>query len=85
MKFIVDISGLETNFSDLKDPAAFLDSIKKREMSIEEARQKQEEFNRYLKKVRTGNKSEKKTHWLTLISFLMKGVMLLNLYMTMVQ
>ena len=66
MKFIVDISSLETNFSDLKDPAAFLDSIKKREMSIEEARQKQEKFNRYLKKIRTGNKSEKKN---TLVNF----------------
>ena len=41
MKFIVNSSGLETNFIELKDPLAFLDSIKKREMLIEEARHKQ--------------------------------------------
>ena len=28
LKFIVNSSGLETDFSELKDPAAFLDSIK---------------------------------------------------------
>ena len=50
LKFIVNGSGLEANFSELKGPAAFLDSIKKREILIEEARHKQEEFNRYLKK-----------------------------------
>ena len=58
-KFIVNSSGIETNFSELKDPVAFLDSIKKCEISIEGARNKQEEFNRYLKKIRIGNKSEK--------------------------
>ena len=50
LKFIVNRSGLETNFSELKDPIAFLDNIKKREILIEEAQNKQEEFNRYLKK-----------------------------------
>ena len=40
LKFIVNSSGLETDFSELKDPVAFLDSIKKRETTIEEARQK---------------------------------------------
>ena len=50
LKFIVNSIGLETNFSDLKDPVAFLDSIKKREISIEEIQFKQEEFDRYLKK-----------------------------------
>ena len=32
MKFIVHSSGLETDFSELKDHVAFLDSIKKREI-----------------------------------------------------
>ena len=67
LKFIVNSSGLETDFSELKDPVAFLDSIKKRELLIEEVRHKQEEFNRY-KKIKIGNKSEKQ--WLILISFL---------------
>ena len=52
-------SGIETNFSELKDPLAFLDSIRKREISIEEARHKQEEFNRDLRKLRIGSRSEK--------------------------
>ena len=47
LKFIVNSTGLETDFSELKDPVAFLDSIKKREIVIEEARYKQEEFDRY--------------------------------------
>ena len=51
MKFIIDSSDTETDFSELKDPVAFFDSIGKREISLEEARHKQEEFNRYLKKI----------------------------------
>ena len=61
LKFIVNGSGLETDFSELKGRVAFLDNTKKREISIEEARIKQKESNRYLKKIRTGNESEKKT------------------------
>ena len=52
-------SGIETNFSELKDPLPFLDSKRKREISIEEARHKQEEFNRDLRKLRIGSRSEK--------------------------
>ena len=50
LKLVVNNSGLETIFSELKDPVAFLESIKKRETSVEEARHKHKEFNRYLKK-----------------------------------
>ena len=50
LKFLISKSGTETDFSESKDPVAFLDIIRKREISIEEARNKQEEFNRYLKK-----------------------------------
>ena len=49
-KLIISSSGKETNFSELQDPVAFPDSIRKREVSIEEARHKQEKINRYLKK-----------------------------------
>ena len=41
LKFIVNRSGLEACFNILKDPVTFLDSIKKREISIEEVRYKQ--------------------------------------------
>ena len=56
---MVNSSGLETDFSELKDPVTFLDSIKKHEISMLKVRHKQEEFNRYLRKIRIGNKSEK--------------------------
>ena len=44
LKFIISSSGTETDFSELKDPVAFIDSIRKREISIEEVLHKQEEF-----------------------------------------
>ena len=50
LNFIISSSRTETDFSELTDPAAFLDSIRKREISIEESRHKQEKFSRYLKK-----------------------------------
>ena len=59
LKFIISSSGTETSFIELKYPVAFLDSIRKREVSNEEVRHKQEEFNRYLKKIKIGNKSVK--------------------------
>ena len=40
LKFIISSSGTETNFSKLKDPVAFPDSIRKSEMSIEKVRRK---------------------------------------------
>ena len=55
MTFIVNSSGLEINFIELKDPVAFLDGIKNREISIEEVQHKQEKFNRYPSK-KIGNK-----------------------------
>ena len=55
LKFIISSSGTETDFSELKDPVSFLDSTTKREISIKEARHRQEEFNRYLKKKKKKN------------------------------
>ena len=49
LKFIVKRSDLGNYFSELRDPVIFLDSIKRREILIEEAQHKREEFNRYLK------------------------------------
>ena len=40
---------------------------------LEEARHKQEDFNRYLKKIRIGNKSEKQKKTLANINKLFKG------------
>ena len=79
MKFIVNSSVPETDLSELKDLVAFLDSIEKRQILIE-LQQKQEESKRYLKKIKIGNKSEKKKkHWLMLRKFLTEEMILLNL------
>ena len=73
MKFIVNSSGPETNFNELKDPAAFLDSNKKREILIEKARYKEEELHRHIRKIRTGNKVEKQKKTLANINKLFDG------------
>ena len=62
-------SGLENGFSELKDPAAFLHSIKNSKISLEDARHKQEKFSRYLKKIRIWNKSEKQKKTKTFCNF----------------
>ena len=59
LKSVISSNSKETDFSKLKDLVPFLDSIRKREISIEEARHKEEEFSRHLKKIRIGDKSEK--------------------------
>ena len=80
LKFLVHSRGLEANFRQLKDSLDFLESIRKRETSMEGARYKQEAFNRYLTKIRIGNKSEKQQKpCLILISFSTEEMMLSNL------
>ena len=73
MKFIVNSTCLEANCSELKDPEAFLDSIRKCKISIEEAPHKQEEFHRCLKKLIIENQSEKQKKKLANINKLFKG------------
>ena len=46
LKLIANSNDLGTDFKELKKPISFLDSIKNREISIEEARYKQKEFSR---------------------------------------
>ena len=45
----ISLPSLLKDFSELKDPVAFPDSIRKPEISIEGAQHKQEVFNRYQK------------------------------------
>ena len=72
----ISLPSLLKDFSELKDPVAFPDSIRKPEISIEGAQHKQEVFNRYQKEKKKINK---------LISILTEDTELLNLQMTMVQ
>ena len=67
----------------------FLIVLRKREISIEEAQHKQEDFKRYLKEIkiiRNGNKSEKQKKPLANINkFLTEEMMLSNLQTTTIQ
>ena len=63
--FIVISTGDETDFSEVEDPITFLNNIKSGEIAIEEAKQSQEDFNKYLKKIRRGNTTEKQKITLT--------------------
>ena len=59
MNFIVNSTGNETDFSEVENPITFFSKIKSGETTIEEAKESQEDFNNYLKKIRKGNKTKK--------------------------
>ena len=54
MNFTVNNNSDETDFSEVEDPITFLNNVKSDEITIEEAKESQEDFNKYLKKIRRG-------------------------------
>ena len=50
-------SGNEYKFNGLKDPLVFLNDIKKGKISIQEEKNTQKEYNKYLNLIRRGNKN----------------------------
>ena len=73
MNFIVNSTGDETDFSDVEDPITFLNNIKSGEITIEEAKESQEDFNKYLKKIRRVNETKKQEITLSNINRLFNG------------
>ena len=73
MKFIVNSTGDETDFSDVEDLITFLNNIKSGEITIEEAKESQEDFNKYLKKIRRGNETKKQEITLSNINRFFNG------------
>ena len=59
LNFIAESGGNETNFTNLEDLAVILNDIKTDKLKLEEAKKVQEDFNKQLKNIRKGNKSEK--------------------------
>ena len=62
LKYVVERSGakkdsIEYNFNKIKDPMALLKDIGDGKISVEEAKDKQENYYNYLKKIQKGNKS----------------------------
>ena len=75
LKYVVEKSGakkdsIEYNFSKIKDPITFLNEIKKCKISIQEEKDKQENYYNYLKKIRKGNKSANQKRTLANINVL---------------
>ena len=47
MNFIVNSTGDETDFSEVGDPITFLSNIKTNKITIEQAKDSEEDFNKY--------------------------------------
>ena len=63
LKYVVESSGVEYSFNKIKDPIIFLNDIKKGQISLEEAKEQQQNYYNYLNMIRRGNKnaSQKRT------------------------
>ena len=57
LKYTVISSGEEFEFDKSEDPLVFLNDIKKGKLSLEEAKNSQRDYEKYLKEIRKGNKS----------------------------
>ena len=60
LKYIVIRSGEEFAFDKLEEPMVFLNNIKKGKISLEEAKNLQQDYEEYLNKIRKGNKTEQR-------------------------
>ena len=57
LEYVALNSGKIYNFSELKDPLTFLNEIKKSEISLQEAKDSQQNYLNYLNIIRKGNKN----------------------------
>ena len=57
LKYVVERSGDEYNFNKIEDPIALLNDIKKRKISLDEAKEQQKDYYNYLNTIRRGNKN----------------------------
>ena len=71
--FITKSKNRKTDFSRKKSPGGFLNKIKKGEMTIEQAKDSQEDFNNQLKTIRRGNKTKSQGNTLANINRLFNG------------
>ena len=63
LKYVVERSGDEYRFNKIEDPLTFLNDIKEGKISIQEAKDQQQNYYNYLNTIRRGNKnaSQKRT------------------------
>ena len=70
LKYVALNSGKIYDFSELKDPLTFLNEIKKGEISLEEAKDSQQNYVDYLNIIRKGNKNAEQKRTLANINIL---------------
>ena len=71
--FIAESKIRKTDFNPKKGPVAFLNEIKKGEITMEQAKALQEDFSNYLKTIRRGKNTEKKKKTFSNINRLFNG------------
>ena len=71
--FTIISTGKTINFSKKDDPLTFFNKIKKRKITIEEAKESHKDFNRYLKIIRKGNKNHMQQETLANLNMLFNG------------
>ena len=82
LKYVAVNSRTSYNFSELTDPLTFLDEIKKGKISLEEAKNYQQDYLDYLNIIRNGNKNAEQRKTLTF--FIMQEIVQSNLLKIMV-
>ena len=74
LKFVAESTGAETDFTKTENPIVFFNNIKTNEIRIQEAKNLQEEFNEYLKKIRAEKNSlQNKSKMLANINMFFSG------------
>ena len=58
LKYVVVSSSNEYRFDKLEDPIAFLNDIKKGKVSLEEAKDQQQNYYNYFNMIQRGNKND---------------------------
>ena len=82
----VNSTSQETDLTKIRGPETFLNDIKTKKTTIEEAQHTQQEFSKYLRKIRIGSTSVKqKERWLIFIWFLTEKITPSNLKNATVQ
>ena len=87
LKYVIVNSGDEYSFDKVDDPVVFLNDIKKGKISLEEAKDQQQNYYNYLNMIRRGNKNTNQTKnpWKILTFTLMQEIVQSNLLKIMVQ
>ena len=64
LKYTIISSGEEFEYDETEDPILFLNDIKEGKISIEQAKNMQEEYKKYLNKIRKGNKTTRQKQFI---------------------